>query len=122
MNLKAGRTEKNLLAALCRGIPAQEPLHLLCQPPQRDEGFEQICAIFIETADNEKEHARYSQHRQAARCGITAKYPAGVIGRQWITCLLLLQGEKLEWGTLYPGFAKILRRDIGFREGRGIVY
>jgi len=115
MNLKGSRTEKNLLAAFAGESQARNRYTYFASAA-RNEGFEQISAIFLETADNEKEHAKvFFKHLQGGNVEITAMYPAGVIGGTEDNLLAAAEGEKLEWGTLYPGFAKIADEE-GFRK------
>jgi rubrerythrin len=113
MNFKGSRTEKNLLAAFAGESQARNRYTYFASAA-RNEGFEQISAIFLETADNEKEHAKlFFKHLQGGDVEITAMYPAGVIGKTVENLLAAADGEKLEWGKLYPGFAKIAK-DEGF--------
>jgi rubrerythrin len=113
MNFKGSRTEKNLLAAFAGESQARNRYTYFASAA-RNEGFEQISAIFLETADNEKEHAKlFFKHLQGGDVEITAMYPAGVIGKTVDNLLAAAEGEKLEWGKLYPGFAKIAK-DEGF--------
>ena len=111
MNLIDTRTEKNLLAAFAGESQARNKYTYFASVA-KNEGFEQISAIFIETADNEKEHAKiFFKHLQGGDVEITAKYPAGVIRKTVDNLLAAAEGEKLEWGTLYPGFAKIAEEE-----------
>lgn len=115
MNFKGSITEKNLLAAFAGESQARNRYSYFASAA-RSEGFEQIAAIFLETADNEKEHAMiYFKHLQGGNTEITATYPAGVIGKTADNLLAAAEGEKLEWGTLYPGFGKIAEEE-GFPE------
>ncbi len=78
----------------------------------KKEGFEQIAGIFQETADNEREHAEvFFKHLEGGDVEITATYPAGRIGTTAENLLAAAEGEKLEWGTLYPGFEKVARKE-----------
>lgn len=114
-NFKGSQTEKNLLAAFAGESQARNRYTYFASAA-RNEGFEQISAIFLETADNEKEHARvFFKHLQGGDVEITAMYPAGVIGKTAENLFAAAEGEKLEWGTLYPGFAKIAEKE-GFPE------
>ena len=82
----------------------------------RKEGFEQIANIFLETAENEKEHAKiYFKHLEGGDVEITAAYPAGVIGDTKGNLEAAAAGENMEWTTLYANFAKIAREE-GFLE------
>jgi rubrerythrin len=111
MNFKVSRTEQNLLAAFAGESQARNR-YTYFAGAARNEEFEQISAIFLETADNEKEHARiFFQHLQGGDVEITAIYSAGMIGKTGENLLAAAEGEKLEWGTLYPGFAKIAKEE-----------
>ncbi|HEY9246612.1 MAG TPA: rubrerythrin family protein [Candidatus Methanoperedens sp.] len=111
MNLKGSRTEKNLLAAFAGESQARNRYTYFASAA-RNEGLEQISAVFLETAENEKEHAKiFFKHLQGGDVEITAAYPAGVIGKTAENLLAAAEGEKLEWGTLYPGFAKIAQEE-----------
>jgi len=111
MNFKGSRTEKNLLAAFAGESQARNR-YTYFSSAARNEGYEQISAIFLETADNEKEHAKiFFKHLQGGNVEITAMYPAGVIGKTPDNLLAAAEGEKLEWGTLYPGFARIAEEE-----------
>ncbi len=82
----------------------------------RKEGYEQIGAIFEETAGNEKEHAElFFKHLKGGMVEITATYPGGVIGSTADNLKAAAAGEKLEWGTLYPGFAAVAVKE-GFKD------
>jgi rubrerythrin len=84
----------------------------------KKEGYEQIVEIFQETADNEKEHAEiYFKHLEGGDVEITAAYPAGKIGTTAENLFATAEGEKMEWGTLYPGFQKKAKEE-GFDSRR----
>jgi rubrerythrin len=111
MNIKDTRTEKNLLGAYAGESQARNRYTYFASAAKK-EGFEQISAIFLETADNEKEHAEiFFKHLKGGEVEITAMFPAGVIGKTADNLLAAAEGEKLEWGTLYPGFAKIAEEE-----------
>ncbi|MBU1941153.1 MAG: rubrerythrin family protein, partial [Candidatus Thermoplasmatota archaeon] len=77
--LKGTETEKNLLAAFAGESQARNRYTYFASKA-RKEGYEQIAAIFEETADNEKEHAKvFFKHLQGGMVKITAEYPAGII-------------------------------------------
>lgn len=85
----------------------------------KKEGYEQIAAIFLETADNEKEHAQvFFEYLKGGEVEITASYPAGIIGTTAENLLAAAEGEKMEWGTLYPNFAELAEKE-GFPEVAG---
>jgi rubrerythrin len=82
----------------------------------KKEGLEQISAIFLETAENEKEHAKvFFKYLEGGMCEITASYPAGKIGTTEENLLAAANGEKEEWSELYPGFADVAKKE-GFPE------
>jgi rubrerythrin len=110
-NLKGSQTEKNLLKAFAGESQARNR-YTYFAGVAKNEGFEQIAGIFQETADNEKEHALvYFKHLEGGLVEITAAYPAGRIGRTAENLLAAAEGEKLEWGTLYPSFEKVAREE-----------
>jgi rubrerythrin len=112
-SLKGTQTEKNLLAAFAGESQARNRYTFFASKAKK-EGYEQIAAIFQETADNEKEHAEvFFKHLQGGDVEIMAAYPAGVIGTTAENLLAAAEGEKMEWGTLYPNFAKTAQ-DEGF--------
>ena len=74
----------------------------------KKEGYEQIAAIFAETADQEKEHAkRMFKWLEGGMVEITASYPAGVIGTTAENLKAAAAGEHEEWTADYPKFAEI---------------
>ena len=80
MELKGTQTEKNLLAAFAGESQARNRYSYFASQAKK-EGFEQIAAIFEETAGQEKEHAkREFKFLQGGEVEITAAFPAGVIG------------------------------------------
>ena len=113
--LKGSETEKNLLKAFAGESQARNRYTYFASA-SRKEGFEQIAGIFEETADNEKEHAKvFFNHLEGGDATIEASYPAGKIGTTAENLLAAAEGEKMEWGTLYPGFEKAARKE-GFNE------
>jgi len=117
MELKGTQTEKNLLKSFAGESQARNRYTYFASVAKK-AGFEQIAEIFQETADNEKEHAKIF-FKYLESCGelleISAKYPAGRIGTTQENLLEAAEGEKMEWGTLYPEFEKIAREE-GFKE------
>ena len=114
-SLKGTQTEKNLLAAFAGESQARNRYTFFASKAKK-EGYEQISAIFKETADNEKEHAEvFFKHLQGGDVEIIAEFPAGVIGTTAENLLAAAEGEKMEWGTLYPDSAKIAKKE-GFPE------
>jgi rubrerythrin len=114
-SLKGTQTEKNLLAAFAGESQARNRYTYFASEAKK-AGYEQIAAIFLETAENEKEHAKvYFKHLQGGMVEITAMYPAGVIGTTEQNLKEAADGEKLEWGTLYPEFGNVAEKE-GFPE------
>jgi rubrerythrin len=114
-NVKGTQTEKNLLAAFAGESQARNRYTYFASEAKK-AGYEQIAAIFLETAENEKEHAKvYFKHLQGGMAEITAMYPAGMIGTTEENLKEAADGEKMEWGTLYPEFANIADKE-GFHD------
>ncbi|MCX6665313.1 MAG: rubrerythrin family protein [Euryarchaeota archaeon] len=114
-NLKGTQTEKNLLAAFAGESQARNRYTYFASQAKKEE-YEQISAIFLETADNEKEHAKvFFKHLQGGMVEVVASYPAGVIGTTAENLKEAADGEKMEWATLYPNFATIAEKE-GFPE------
>jgi len=110
-SIKGTKTEKNLLASFAGESQARMRYTYFASKAKK-EGYEQIAGIFQETADNEKEHAEvFFKHLQGGEVEIQASYPAGVIGTTEENLLAAAEGEKMEWGTLYPDFAKTAQEE-----------
>ena len=110
-SLKGTQTEKNLLAAFAGESQARNRYTFFASKAKKEK-FEQISGIFQETADNEKEHAKvFFKHLHGGDVEIKAMYPAGVIGKTEENLLAAAEGEKMEWGTLYPDFEKIAEEE-----------
>ena len=115
MKLKGSETEKNLLKAFAGESQARNRYTYFASV-SRKEGYEQISAIFLETADNEKEHAKiFFKYLKGGMVEIDAAYPAGIIGNTAQNLLEAAEGERLEWGKLYPNFEHVARME-GFKE------
>jgi rubrerythrin len=115
MELKGSQTEKALLAAFA-GESQARTRYTFFASVARKEGYRQIEGLFLETADNEKEHAElFFNHLQGGDVEISAAYPAGVVGTTAENLLAAADGEQLEWGKLYPGGADVAEKE-GFRE------
>jgi len=115
MDFVGSQTEKNLLAAFA-GESQARTRYTFFSSQARKEGYEQISAIFQETSDNEKEHAQlFFNHLKGGMVEIKATYPAGVTGSTAENLKAAAEGEKLEWGKLYPDFADVAERE-GFRD------
>jgi len=115
MKLKGSKTEKNLLASFAGESQARNRYTYFASVAKK-AGYEQIAAIFLETADNEKEHAkRFFKLLQGGEAEIIASYPAGVIGNTAQNLEASAAGENLEWTKLYKEAEKIAREE-GFNE------
>ncbi|MBP6856797.1 rubrerythrin family protein [Candidatus Pacearchaeota archaeon] len=118
MELKGSETEKNLLKAFAGESQARMRYNYFASVAKK-EGYEQISAIFTETADNEKEHAKvffkYLEKSQGLPVEITASYPAGKIGTTKENLLAAANGEQEEWEELYPEFEKVALKE-GFKD------
>jgi rubrerythrin len=115
MNFNGSQTEKNLLAAFAGESQARNRYTFFSSVAKK-EGYEQIGAIFEETAANEKEHAElFFKHLKGGMVEITACYPAGVIASTSDNLKASAEGEKMEWGKLYPNFAEVAEKE-GFND------
>jgi len=114
-SIKGTKTEKNLLASFAGESQARNRYTYFASAAKK-EGLEQISHIFIETAENEKEHAKvFFKYLDGGDTEITASYPAGIIKDTKSNLAAAAAGENLEWTTLYSDFAKIAQ-DEGFPE------
>ena len=110
-SIKGTKTEQNLLKAFAGESQARNRYTFFASVAKK-EGYEQISAIFLETAENEKEHAkRFFQFLEGGMVEITASYPAGVVGTTVENLKASADGEKDEWDNLYPTFEKIAREE-----------
>ena len=96
------QTEKNLLAAFAGESEARNKYTYFASKAKKD-GFEQISALFLKTADNEKEHAKL-WFKELDGIGTTAE-----------NLLAAAAGENYEWTDMYAGFAKTAEEE-GFPE------
>lgn len=113
--IKGTRTEKNLLASFAGESQARNRYTYFAGVAKK-AGYEQISAIFLETADNEKEHAkRFFKFLEGGELEIAAAYPAGVIGDTAANLKAAAAGENLEWTKLYKEAEEIARQE-GFEE------
>jgi rubrerythrin len=114
-SLKGTKTEQNLLKAFAGESQARMRYDYFAKVAKQ-EGLEQIAAIFAETSLNEKEHAkRFFKFLEGGMVEITASYPAGVIGDTMANLKASADGEHEEWTELYPVFADIAQEE-GFPE------
>lgn len=115
MELKGSQTEKNLLAAFAGESQARNRYTYFASQA-RKENFEQIAAIFEETANQEKEHAkREFKFLEGGQVHIDAAYPAGVIGSTLENLKAAAAGEHYETTEMYPNFAEVADKE-GFDE------
>lgn len=119
MELKGSQTEKNLLIAFAGESQARNRYTYFASVAKQ-EGYEQISGVFLETADNEKEHAkRLFKFLEGGEVEITAAFPAGVIGNTAKNLEASAEGENYEQTRMYPGFAKTAEEE-GFTEIAGV--
>ena len=113
-SLKGTKTEHNLMAAFAGESQARNRYTYYASVAKK-EGYEQISAIFIETADNEKEHAkRFFKFLEGNNVEINATYPS-TFGNTMENLQAAATGEHEEWELLYPEFAKVAKEE-GFPE------
>lgn len=114
-SIKGTKTEKNLLTAFAGESQARNRYTYFASQA-RKEGYEQISAIYIETADNEKEHAkRLFKFLEGGEVEVKATFPAGVIGSTKDNLKASAAGENYEHTKMYPEFARIAEEE-GFLE------
>ena len=114
-SIKGTKTEKNLLASFAGESQARNRYTYFASAAKK-AGFEQIAAIFLETADNEKEHAKkFFKFLEGGEVEITASYPAGIIGDTAANLEAAAEGENCEWTKIYKE-AEATAREEGFEE------
>lgn len=114
VSLKGSQTEHNLLAAFAGESQARNRYAMAAKIAKK-EGYEQISGIFMETAENELEHAKvFFRQLEGGEATITAGYPAGVIGGTLEQLEAAAAGERMEWTTLYTGFSDVAEQE-GFK-------
>ena len=110
-SVKGTQTEKNLLAAFAGESQARNRYTFFASVAKK-EGYEQISAIFTDTAANEKEHAEmFFKQLEGGDVEIVASYPAGVIGDTAANLEAAADGERLEWTTLYKNFGETAKEE-----------
>ena len=106
-SLKGTRTEQNLLKSFAGESQARSRYTMFAKAAKK-EGFEQIAGIFMETAEQELEHAkRFFKFLEGGMVEITAAFPAGKVGTTAENLAAAADGENEEWADLYPQFADI---------------
>lgn len=114
-SVKGTQTEKNLLTSFAGESQARNRYTFFASAAKK-EGYEQISAIFTETAEQEKEHAkRMFKYLEGGTVEITASFPAGVIGKTIDNLKAAAAGENEEWTEAYPHFAEVADAE-GFPE------
>ena len=110
-SIKGTKTEKNLLASFAGESQARNRYTFFASAAKK-EGYEQISRLFLETADNEKEHAKiFFKDLEGGDLEITATYPAGVIGDTKSNLEAAAAGENMEWTKLYADAAKVAKEE-----------
>lgn len=106
-SIRRTKTEKNLLTAFAGESQARNRYTYFASQAKK-EGYEQIAGFFLETADNEKEHAkRLFKFLEGGEAEVTAAFPAGVIGDTSANLKAAAAGENYEHMIMYPEFAQI---------------
>ena len=114
-SLKGTQTEKNLLLSFAGESQARNRYTYFASKAKK-EGYEQIAAIFEETANQEKEHAkRFFKFLEGGDLVIEGAFPAGVIGSTAENLSAAAKGEHHEWDEMYPSMAETAERE-GFPE------
>jgi len=114
-SIKGTKTEKNLLASFAGESQARNRYTYFASVAKK-AGYEQIAAIFLETAANEKEHAkRFFKLLEGGETEITASYPSGTIQDTAANLEASAAGENLEWTKLYKEAEETARKE-GFEE------
>lgn len=110
-SIKGTRTEKNLLASFAGESQARTRYTLFAQKAV-EEGYEQIAAIFMETAEQELSHARhFFSLLEGGTVEITAGYPAGVVADTKTNLAEAAAGEREEWSDLYENFSRVAQEE-----------
>ena len=105
-DIKGSQTEKNLLKAFAGESQARNRYTFFASAAKK-EGLVQIADIFMETAAQEKEHAkRFFKFLEGGCVEVTASFPAGVVGTTAENLKAAADGENEEWTELYPAFAE----------------
>jgi rubrerythrin len=113
--IKGTRTEKNLLGAFAGESQARNRYTFFAGQARKD-GFVQIADIFVETAEQEKEHAkRFFKFLEGGELEISATFPAGIIGATLDNLKAAAAGENHEHTSIYPGFARVAEEE-GFKD------
>lgn len=110
-SIKGTKTERNLLTSFAGESQARNRYTYFASQAKK-EGFEQISAVFAETADQEKEHAkRFFSFLEGGEVEIQWKFPAGVVGTTAENLKEAAGGEHFEWTQMYPNYSKVAREE-----------
>jgi rubrerythrin len=110
-SIKGTQTEKHLLGAFAGESQARNRYTYFASVA-RKAGYEQIAEIFLETAENEKEHAkRFFKLLEGGEAEITASFPAGIIGETAENLDAAAAGENMEWTRIYKDAASVAARE-----------
>ena len=113
-SIKGTQTEQNLLKSFAGESQARTRYTFFASAAKK-EGYEQIAGVFLETAEQEKEHAkRFFKFLEGGMVEITASFPAGKIGTTVENLEAAANGENEEWAELYPMFAEVAEKE-GFK-------
>ena len=119
MAFGGSKTERNILTAFAGESQARNRYTYFASEARKEE-LVQIADIFLETADQEREHAkRLFKLLEGGEVEIQAAFPAGVIGTTAENLKAAAAGEHYEWEEMYPGFADVAEKE-GFVEVAGI--
>ena len=114
-SIKGTKTEQNLLKSFAGESQARNRYTYFASVAKK-AGLEQIANIFMETAENEKEHAKvFFKYLEGGDVEITASYPAGVISDTKANLEEAAAGENMEWTTLYADFGNVAKQE-GFAD------
>ena len=115
VDFKTSKTKENLMRAFAGESQARNRYTFFASVAKK-EGYEQIAGVFMETAEQEKEHAkRFFKYLEGGPLTITASYPAGIIGTTTENLLAAAEGEHEEWDVLYAEFGDVAEKE-GFPE------
>lgn len=118
-SIKGTKTEKNLLVSFAGESQARNRYTYFASTAKK-AGYEQISAIFLETADNEKEHAKmFFKFLEGGELAITARYSAGIIADTAENLKAAAEGENIEWTIIYKNFETAAKKE-GFKKIAGL--
>lgn len=110
-SIKGTKTEKNVLTAFAGESQARNRYTYFASQAKK-EGYEQIAGFFLETADNEKEHAkRLFKFLEGGEAEVMAGFPSGIIGDTGANLKAAAAGENYEHTIMYPEFAQIADKE-----------